>query len=373
MKKQLSLTLLSTLCALGVLSASPNLSSAQPAAEADAHNDAGKALFKERRYLEAYRRFKQAAELSAEGRFYFNICFSLNYLERFEEAVAACEQVEPNGADPALMKKTNTVLTALRAKLPAPADPPPAGPTTAPNAPDPTNPNPAGTTTDPNATTPNATETPPNANPGDTRWPVPDPFATKEPTGDYAWSLGLTLNPLANLGVGTDSDGDAVYSAGVGLNVFANFMYGAEQQIGIQVYGGAGSLPPADDAVPDPLTIYDLGGAIYKHYPLAKNIDFSPLVGLHAGFMQPDSSSKEVLLVVGLKLQASVDYYLGAGREHVLSFAPAIKAYSPAFSESEMDAKDDGLDTGGAILEFGFGYTYRFTSPFGSGPLFTLE
>ena len=56
---------------------------AQSAGDAEALNDDGKRLFKERRYLEAYKRFKQATALAPKGKYYFNLCFSLNYLERF--------------------------------------------------------------------------------------------------------------------------------------------------------------------------------------------------------------------------------------------------------------------------------------------------
>ncbi len=397
MKKQLRVTLLSALCATGFVTASAGPSLAQPAKDADAHNTAGKELFKERRYLEAYRRFKQAAALSPEGRFYFNICFSLNYLERFQEAIEACEQVEPNGADAALVKKTNAVLQALRAKVPAPADPNTGAPTdpntgtptdpntgapTDPNTGAPTDPN-TGVPTDPNTgvpTDPNTgvptdpnTGVPPNTGPATV--PGLDPFAPKQPTGEYAWALGITASPIVNFGLGDNGDIAAYAGGGFGVNIFANFMYKAEQQIGLQGYVGFANVPPENDAlgIVDPLSILDLGGAVYKHISINDKIDISPLVGVHVSLMQPEASLDEGLLAVGLRLQPSIDYHLGAKKEHVISFAPALNLYSAASSSSALFAEDYGLDTGGATFEIGFGYQYRFTTPFGSGPLFTLE
>tara|TARA_R110002096_G_scaffold77896_7_gene183285 strand:+ start:17416 stop:18600 length:1185 start_codon:yes stop_codon:yes gene_type:complete len=394
MKKQLRVSLLSALCATGVLMASPTPSVAQPAKEADEHNTAGKELFKERRYLEAYRRFKQAAALSPEGRFYFNICFSLNYLERFQEAIDACEAVEPNGADAALLEKTAAVLEALRAKVPA-TPPPNTGTPVDPNTGTPVDPNTGtaidpntGTPTDPNTGTPvdpntgqpidpNAgTPTGPNAgqpSTGPATVPGLDPFAQKKATGEYAWALGVTASPLANLGLGDTEDFSVYAGGGFGLNIFANFMYKAEQQIGLQAYLGFANLPPEDDVFTDPLNIIDIGGAVYKHIPINDKFDITPLVGIHVSLMQPEANLDEALLALGVRLQSSIDYHLGANKEHVISFAPALNLYSGASSTSSIAAEAFGLDTGGATFEFGIGYEYRFTNPFGSGPLFTLE
>jgi hypothetical protein len=372
MTKQLRVALLSTLCATGLVTAASAKPAPLSAAQAaDQHNTEGKAHFKERRYLEAYRQFKQAAAMSPEGRFYFNICFSLNFLERFQEAIDACEQVEPNGADAALIKKTNAVLEALREKVTATPPPNTGGTPIDPGTGNPVDPG-TGTPVDPGTGTPVGPNTvPPSTGPAVV--PGLDPFAVKKATGEYAWALGVTASPLANLGVG-ESDNLSVYAGGgFGLNIFANFMYKAEQQIGLQAYLGIANLPPDDDAFADPLNILDLGGAAYKHIPINDKIDITPLVGVHISLMQPEASLDEALLAVGLRLQSSIDWHLGAKKEHVLSFAPAINVYSAASSSSVIFAEDYGLDSGGATFEFGIGYQYRFTTPFGSGPLFTLE
>ncbi|MBL4636436.1 MAG: hypothetical protein JKY56_21425 [Kofleriaceae bacterium] len=182
-RKRLVLAL-APVVAIASLSA-PALAQAQNA-EAERLNTAGKEHFKERRYLDAYKNFKQATAVSPEGRFFFNLCFSLNYLERFQEAIEACEQVEPNGADAKLRDKTNAVLKALRAQVPAqPTNPNtnPGDPNTNPTDPN-TNPSDPNTNpTDPN-TNPTNPNTNPNTNPPPPRGPVQvpglDPFAEKE-------------------------------------------------------------------------------------------------------------------------------------------------------------------------------------------------
>ena len=49
--------------------------------QAEVLNDEGKQLFVEKKYFEAYKKFKAATELDPKGKYYFNVCFSLNYLD----------------------------------------------------------------------------------------------------------------------------------------------------------------------------------------------------------------------------------------------------------------------------------------------------
>lgn len=353
---------------------------AQPSSEAEALNDEGKRLFKEQRYLEAYKRFQQATSISPEGKYFFNLCFSLNYLERFQEAIDACEQVEPNGADPKLIEKTEAVLEALRAKVPEPAPLDPDPNTVDPNDPDtgldPGNPDPndpnAGPS-DPNAADPNAPNTAVGTGPAQV--PGLDPFAVqKQATGAYAWSLGASAGPIANLGLGTGEVQDGFYAGGaLRVNMFANFMYNEAQKIGLQGYVGYASLGAAEPEIADPLTMVDLGAAAYKHFTLTPALNLTPLAGVHVSLMQPESDFDEALLALGLRAQVALDWGFGASKEHVVSVAPSLNLYSRASDGNALSASDYGLDGGGASFEISVGYQYRFTTPFGSGPLFELE
>ncbi len=358
MSKRFSTTLLQVAFGFAAITAVVEPTWAQSAPAAEAHNAAGKEHFKEHRYLDAYKRFSQAAAISPEGRFYFNMCFSLNYLERFQEAIEACEKVQPNGADAKLLEKTNRVLTALHAKVPQPGpNPDPANPD--PANPDPTNPsgNPVGTPTGPAS----GTHAGPAAVPG------LDPFAGKD-DGGYAWAFGAGIHSLVNVGVG-----DGYSSNGVALTGFANYMFMKKQRIGLQAFLSFGTLPSEFDGG-DSLGIFEIGGAAYKHIRITKSLDLTPLAGANISFMQPDTSG-EGMLGLSLRLQVAVDWSFGATKQHVLSFAPALTVYSAVVDNDNVPlyAENYGLDSGGAMLGFGITYQYRSTEAFGAGPLFTLE
>jgi len=352
---------------------------AQNNPEAERLNDAGKKHFKDRRYLDAYKNFKQATAMSPEGRYFFNLCFSLNYLERFEEAIEACEQVVPNGADNKLRDKTNAVLKSLRSRVSARPPIAPPGPNTPP--PDPNTPPPdPNTPPDPNLPPPDPNipppYTPPNGNPvqsGPVQVPGLDPFAaTSTEVESYKWSLGVSLAPVANLGIGSTDDPEEGYGSGGRLNLMANFMFRPEQQIGIQGYLGFTSLPPSDDAGSD-VTIFDIGAAVYKHFPVTPSIELTALAGLHVTGLSAEGSDGEAFLALGARASVSADYAFGPNKEHVLSIAPALNLYSGFSDTGTMDAGDAGLDQASASFEFGFAYQYRFTSAFGQTPLFNLE
>ena len=70
-----------------------------------------------------------------------------------------------------------------------------------------------------------------------------------------------------------------------------------------------------------------------------------------------------------------LSYALGRRYEHVLGLVAGLNAYTKVFSEPSNgdSAATWGLDKGGAAGYLGFGYTYRFNTPFGSSPFVTLE
>src|SRR6188508_902957 len=116
MPTRLSFVLASLLLSV-VAAASPALAQKSPKQEADELNSQGKQYFAEKRYEEAYGMFRQAATLSPEARFFFNMCYALNFLERYQDAIQACEQVPAaDGADPEIKEKTQRALASLREK-----------------------------------------------------------------------------------------------------------------------------------------------------------------------------------------------------------------------------------------------------------------
>lgn len=338
---------------------------AQNAGRAAALNDEGKELFAAKRYFEAYKLFKEATELDPQGKYYFNVCFTLNFLERYREAVEACEQVEPNGADAELADKTRGLLVELRKRVPAEPDPvDPDG--------DPADPGDPGDPNDPPPDDPN-TVSAGNPPPG----PVQPEAFVRQGAPDlqsYRWSVGGELGGMANLGIGS-SDGLDQYEAG-GFHVrgFANFLLDETRRWGIQGSIGLTALSPGEDNFFDEgLTIFDLGGGAFMHVPLGTNMVLTPLVGLGVSVFQPELAT-EAFVGANARLESSFAFLFGPEGQHAVSVTPGFNFYSAASGSIEVGDPDDfNLDKPSASFTISVGYSLRFSTPFGATPLITLE
>src|SRR5690349_25058610 len=92
----------------------PALASAQtPRDRAEELNAEGKKLFKDQDYEEAAKKFKQAIVFFPDARYYFNLCFALNILERYKEALEQCRLVEQHNPPPDLQQKSADLLVEL--------------------------------------------------------------------------------------------------------------------------------------------------------------------------------------------------------------------------------------------------------------------
>jgi hypothetical protein len=340
-----------------------------PAQQADKLNDEGKALFADKRYEDAHARFREAATLSPEGRFYFNMCYALNFLERYDEAIQACEQVEAAGADAALRDKTEKALASLRDK--AAARSPARGAT-------------ASQTTessdDPTGPAPSAGEgRAARGASGHGVGPGPDPFVTGQappPSSSYKWSMGGSLGVLGNINTGRSSEGSSadVYGEGGGeVRFFANFIVSERARIGLQAFLGFGALAPADTDTDDNLVMGDIGGGVFIDLPLGSRVVLTPMVGPLLSIQQPQELSQG-FFAAGGRAELAIAYVFGRQREHAISVVPAVNLYGPASgSEDDSEPVDFGLDEAHSTFGVSAGYTYRFSSPFGSVPLITLE
>jgi hypothetical protein len=334
---------------------------AQSAAQQQAErlNEEGKALFAEKRYEEAYAKFRDAAGLSAEGRFFFNQCYALNFLERYADAISACEQVRPAGGDAALQAKADRALVSLREKLaaqqaagqPQPQPPgPDGGQPPAPQPAAPTGPAPAGA----------------------------DPFLATQAgatPGAYAWSLGVQLDMFANGGIGHVGDTHIYAPGGAMLRLFGNFIVSEAHQLGVQGYAGFGGLPPHKDDNPegDGLAMVDLGAAAFMHRRLGGNLYMTPLAGLHLAVQQPQELSQGYV-GLGARAELAFAWLFGQSGEHAFAVTPGVNVYFPSGGEVEgFEAEAFGFDKTRSTVGVGIGYTYRFSTPFGSTPLITLE
>jgi hypothetical protein len=348
----------------------------QPAQQAEKLNEEGKRLFADKNYERAYGKFKEAATLSPEGRYFFNVCYALNFLERYEEAIQACEQVEPAGADPTLAAKARKALASLREKSGGkkaapvaaghvgvdepPAEPPPAEPT--------------GRTRPGRPARVASAGGPPPPPPG-----APDPFlaATARPPGSYRWAIGGSLGGLANINTGRrgDFEGREIYdSAGGDFRLFANFILSEAARLGVQASIGVGAIAPADeDNVDNNLVLFDIGGALFLHLPLGKRLFVTPLVGPMVSVQQPNELSQG-FIAFGTRAELGLSFVFGRNGEHAVSLTPAINVYFPASGDVEGFAPSEfGLDVTHSTFGVAAGYTYRFSTPFGTVPIITLE
>ncbi len=329
--------------------------------QAEALNQEGKALFKEEKFFEASKKFRRAIEINPSSRYYFNLCFALNILERYQDALVQCEQVRNHNPDPKLTQKTDGLIFELRKRVPASQQPLPPNNGNGGFQP-PSNPNP-NTGGNPGVGT--------NVSSG--FQPPPGPaFVQQNANRDYKWSLGAELGYLRNLGLGENILGKN-FGDGLQLKVVSNFLFSSSSRFGSRGFLNIAALTASDTNVisDEPLTIIDLGGGLFYDIPIIRNLVVTPFAGVHVGFLQPDGDAGDVLLAVGYRFEATVSFLLGDRGQHAITLTPTYAAYTGA--QDEFTAAEFGLDNGGDTFSFNVGYTIRFDTPFGANPILNLE
>jgi len=339
-------------------------------------NDQGKSLFAEQKFEEALGKFRQALVLSAQGKYYFNVCFTLSQLQRYQEAITACEAVSSAGGDDKLLAKTDTLLGNLRAQVQqsggggqtdtgggdagagdggsgavgtGDGDTGQSG--TAGVAP-------AGGTTGPGGVGP---------------MPAAMAQAAAAPRHDYQWSLGAQVFGLNNVSIGGSGPGKIYGDGGAQVRVSGDLVLDHQRRLGAQAYLAYSILPERlIDRLSD-LAIIDLGIAGNWHIPLTQRFYLTPLVGAHLSFQGP-ADSPEVFVAVGGRAEVSFDWVIDEGGRHAVSALAGVNVYSRAGGDSNgFTAADYGLDSGGVTAVVGLGYTFRFQTPLGEFPVITLE
>ncbi len=320
--------------------------------QADALSEDGKDLAAEGKYFAAYKKFQEAIEIEPKGKYFYNACFMLNLLERYRDAIAACEQVSSHEATPRVVEKTNTLLAGLRQHVSSSDE----------------------RATDPDPTT-STHPTDTNNNSVTVGRPPPGPVKLNASriSNSYRWSLGGEIGLFGNLGVGIQDGDEQFESGGLSLRVLANFLLSEQRRLGIQGHLGGTTLGPGNDSqADDSLSIVELGGGVYMHFPITNQIVFTPLLGLDIAFYSLNESN--ALLGLGLRGEASLAFLFGPGGKHALTITPSLTLYSPASGGNDTFTPEQlNLDKSSASLGLTFGYTMRFTTPFISTPLITLE
>jgi len=325
------------------------------------------------RYAEASAKFQEAHSRAPEPKYFFNHCTSLFQEGKFGEALTACNAADKN-ADDKLKPKIAKLIERIHEEAKKQnIDLQPVGGGGGPG------------------------DTPPNTNPSDPNAPPPPPQQQPQAVGrpptqgvytavaaenTYMWTLGVDLL-LGGGVIGREGYFGKVVS---GLRVKGDYLLLPSARAGAQAYIQYTHFNPGDTMSTQGYTtldILDFGFAGYKHIcgPRAR-FCITPLLGVQLAMFSPAgemdvASGSQVFNYAsfGARGEVGFSYALGSRYEHVLTLAPALTAYTRAFTQPDggYTAAEWGLDRGGAAITLAFGYTYRFNTPFGSAPFVTLE
>ena len=365
------------------LSAAIALAAGSAAAQSNAEranelNDEGKDAMKRGDFKLASDRFNQAIVLSREGRFYFNLCVSWFRDGKFGDALGACKAVDSAGADDKLREKTASLTKQIKDEMRKQGMDPEkvvTQPEPDPTQPDPTKPNPDPTKPNPDPTKP----TPPNPNPSMQPNPQnqqfqgarPDAalFSQQTPEHHYTWSLGFEL--LGGRGKFGQPD---EYSMGMyGFRFLGDYLLAPSKKIGFQVTLGLMHTNESSSGFERGIDVVDIGIAGYKHFCKGRTC-ITPVLGPSLGLMQPaDYSGSDAMPSIGVRAEARLGFALGTRYEHLISVSLGFQGYTRAFDSAGLYADEEGLDAASAVGLLAVGYTYRFNTPLGSSPMWTLE
>lgn len=336
-----------------------------PQDKAEQLNQEGQALFKQQDFNGAAQKFREAILFSPEGRFYFNLCYTLNKAGQYRDAITACENVDKYQASNPLKEKARELLEALREHV-------------------------KNTNQDPNYVPPDNTNNG-GGNNGDggnngggadnggggNAPPPPAPGGVVEkpaapPLGHYKWAVGGELG-----GVRTSvGDSDLYARAAPQFRLHADFILSEAHHFGLQPYLQITPIGPNPDSTDDyNMSIVDLGGALYQHHRISDRLWWHWLGGVHLSLINPDQTiGSDAIATFGGRAQGGISYLLGDRGQHVLTANVDFNLYLPgAGGTSGLVPADYGLDSAGASFGINVGYTMRFDQPFGSAPVFTLE
>lgn len=372
-------------------------------------NEQGKSLMFEGNYRDASDKFRSAAKRFPDPKYYFNLCASTYQQGIYGQALVACDMADKLSSDPAFKTKVAQLEGKIRSDAAEQhVDTGPLSPNNGSGPPttgSPTDNGAGGMPGGPSGNGTGGTPVGPAGNgtagtPGGPGGPAGPPYGSNAPAPQYAvgrpaqnlfaakpehvytWTIGADLFG----GHGTMGRQDAFGSTTGGLRIKADYMLNSAAKFGSEIYfqgtgfttgmGGVQATRTGDQT----LQILDLGGGVYKHFCVSR-FCVTPLGGVHFSFMNPGndstSSTSQTFNYVGFgaRVEVALSYALGARLEHVLSLGIDANAYTRALSDPSdgYSASAWGLDRGGIVGTLGFGYMYRFNTPFGRSPFLSLE
>jgi hypothetical protein len=367
-------------------------------------NEEGKSALYVNNYAEATVKFQQAVARVAEPKYFFNLCTSMFQEGRFDEAIVACEAVTTNeSSTPEQKTKAEKLVVRIKDEAKAqgvqlkggaaggaspeaearrkcvvnPQDP------ACQAAQQPQDPPPPTCADNPNQ--PGCQQAPPPPMFARGRAPTgPSVYSAVTPDNFYTWTLGAEF-----FGGGGSIGQQGFYgTAAFGIRFKGDYLLNRQSRLGSQVYA---QVTHFDEDPNNPqsgtftLDVVDFGIGLYKELcpRSAPNLCLRPLAGVQLSLMSPlgeENAFGETVFnyaALGGRLELGLQYAFGFRQEHVLSAGIGVNLYTAVFADPPpgegFSRMDVGLDRGGAFGYAGIGYTYRFNTPLGRGPLVTLE
>ncbi|MCE9572174.1 MAG: hypothetical protein K8W52_03370 [Deltaproteobacteria bacterium] len=379
------------LATLAVIGVGSTARAETPAQRAAALNEAGKKLsFADPpRYEEAAAKFRQAIVLSPEGRFYFNLCGALYSMGDFGNALMACQAVEGNGATPSVVENANKLTGLIKEQIRKLGQNPDAvvetgngsGSDVGPGSGSDVGPG-SGSDVGPGSGSDvgpgsgsgvgpgSGSGAPIGANPNLNQFkgaPPPSLFASKPPTHDYTYSLGGALVASSS----TIGRSGAYASSATGFRLLADLMLAPSKKVGAEFYLDLLTVGEADAL--SSLTVFDVGAGLYKHLCKSR-LCLTPMLGAHiVGYNPSLADTSTAYVSLGIRPQVSLGYAVGKRYEHLISLNLGVDLDLKPFGSYTTDPSEYYIDEGGSMVMFSLGYQYRFNTPFGQSPFFSLQ
>lgn len=343
---------------------------AQPANDqAEAFNNQGKAFLTATpmQAADAADRFQKAIDVDPAGRYYANLCLALYHVGKLGEALTACRQVKPHGGDERAVKQADNLMEkAIKPQMRAAGVDPDAPPPTDPGTGNPGNPGNPGTGN------PGTTGNPGLANDARNFTVAPPPSLLDQkaaPKHEYTWTLGGQLFG-ASVAFGRSNYYD---SSGAGFRITGDYLLMPKRSVGL--VGLLAVTQVGQQLQAESLAVLDLGVGVYKDF-CTGHLCLKPTLGAGLSLFQTQimsQSGSNSLVGLSARAELTAGYAFGARFQHLITATIGGAGYTTPVGDYANPPSDYGLDQASSSVYVGFGYTHRFSTPFGSSPFFVLQ
>jgi tetratricopeptide (TPR) repeat protein len=306
--------------------------------QAESLNEQGKDLYKNKDFQGAAAKFREANSIQPDGRYYFNLCATLEKAGDLDGALEACDSVYQYSPNDELKGKTGqraaSIRQSIRQRNGQTGNPPP---------PDPNQPPPPPDGNPPVGTPPGGSVQPPG------------PEVTKTIPGHYKWAFGGELGALVSDDITDSFDGGGL------LRLHADKTFG--ERLGGRLFLGLGGSSGSPGLAGSETTTYvEFGAAGFTNIRLSDNLYITPMVGvLLAGIQKSGDaalSSNDSIGTFGVNLGLPITYTFGNGKHAIFVNPLAFTYYLPSSSSSDSGLETNNFD-GGTTFMISFGYQMR--------------